>query len=113
MHRILDRYGVFWGIGTFSGKLYDLGRYPGAVASTEDSDRVVGEIYRLEPVTNVLGRLDEYEGNLFRREQLPARLEGKRKINTWIYLYQGPVDALRRIPSGDYVAFLNESKAGF
>lgn len=108
MRRIVDRYGVFQGMGTFRGRLYDLGRYPGAVASAEDSERIVGEIYRLKQVAKALTLLDDYEGELFRRQQVSARLDVKRKINTWIYLYQGSVDACRRIPSGDYVAFLND-----
>jgi gamma-glutamylcyclotransferase (GGCT)/AIG2-like uncharacterized protein YtfP len=36
------------GTGTFRGRLYDLGRFPGAIPSNEISDRVFGEIYRIE-----------------------------------------------------------------
>jgi len=109
MHGILDQYGLFQGMGTFRGRLYDFGRFPGAVASAKDSDRIVGEIYRLKPAAKALTLLDDYEGNLFRRKQISALLESKRKIFTWLYLYAGPVDARCRIPSGDYVAFINGS----
>lgn len=61
MRRIVDRYGVFQGMGTFRGRLYDLGRYPGAVASAEDSDRIVGEIYRLQQAAKALTAISHQE----------------------------------------------------
>jgi gamma-glutamylcyclotransferase (GGCT)/AIG2-like uncharacterized protein YtfP len=50
------------GTGSFQGKLYDIGRYPGVVRSGRNTDRVMGEIYRLSEPRRALEILDEYEG---------------------------------------------------
>lgn len=109
MHRILERYGIFQGTGTVRGKLYDLGRYPGAIASDEDSDRIVGELYRLEPADRALSRLDDYEGRRFQRREFSVFLEDQTTSTAWAYLYTGPIGRCRRITCGDYVAFLNRA----
>jgi len=107
-HRILDQYGVFQGMGTFRGKLYDLGRYPGATVSDKDSDRVVGEVYRLRGEAKALSLLDEYEGELFQRTQISVLLNDQKTIIAWTYLYKGPLGTRRRITNGDYVEFLDQ-----
>jgi gamma-glutamylcyclotransferase (GGCT)/AIG2-like uncharacterized protein YtfP len=107
MHQVLAQYGVYMGIGTFQGRLYNVGRYPGVVASSAKSDRVVGEIYKLRRHTETFEILDDYEGRLFSRQQVIIRLETGAGITTWIYLYRGVVEESRRILSGDYLAHLN------
>lgn len=109
MHHVLPAHAAFIGPGTFQGKLYNLGRYPGAVASTEASDRVVGEVYALRREKHSLESLDAYEGNLFRRERVSITLITGDRINAWIYLYVGPIEGQPVIPGGDYVTFLNRS----
>ena len=42
LHRLLETYAIFVGTGSFQGKLYDIGRYPGAVRSGRNTDRVMG-----------------------------------------------------------------------
>src|SRR5206468_11981026 len=64
-HQILARHGSYIGMGVFQGRLYNLGRYPGGVASAEKSDRVIGEGYELELITEALEFLDDYDGRLF------------------------------------------------
>jgi pyruvate carboxylase len=40
VHRILDEHGVWESIGKFQGKLYDLGPFPGAVASGDGTEAI-------------------------------------------------------------------------
>jgi gamma-glutamylcyclotransferase (GGCT)/AIG2-like uncharacterized protein YtfP len=58
-------------------------------------------LWRLRDADKILGELDDYEGADFSRVLVdvvaPAR-------SAWIYLYNGQVDAERRIASGDFLA---------
>ena len=105
MHQLLVRYADFVGSGSFQGKLYDLGRYPGAVASNETSDKVHGELYRLKDSERIFRELDEYEGREFRRERVSISLENGKKILSWIYLYRRPSRGFKVISTGDYAKF--------
>lgn len=105
MHSTLARHAILIGSGSFQGKLYDLGRFPGAAASGRRSDRVVGEVYRLRPTVPLLEILDDYEGEQFRRQATWIRLDGGGTLKTWIYLYRGAVNPRKRIRGGDYLAF--------
>lgn len=97
------------GVARVPGDLYDLGDYPGLVAGT---GRVWGDLL-LVPDVERWPLLDEYEecggtSPLFRRVRLTAsRLDGS-CCHVWAYRYERPVAGVRRIPGGDYVAFLNE-----
>jgi predicted GNAT family N-acyltransferase/gamma-glutamylcyclotransferase (GGCT)/AIG2-like uncharacterized protein YtfP len=110
VHRLLAQKGKFLGMGTFRGKLYDFGRFPGAIPSTQISDRVVGEIYRLKDTRKVFQLLDDYEGRLFRREQRTILTRGGRKISAWIYLYVGPMHSAKLIRNGDYLPASEKGK---
>ena len=105
-HELLARRATLIGTGFFRGKLYDLGRYPGALASRDQSDRVLGEIYRLRRATAILQRLDDYEGELFKRRRMPIRFGAGKKSFAWVYLYRGQVKEAEWIRSGDYLEFL-------
>src|SRR5688572_25264320 len=68
-----------FGLATTSGRLYDLGPYPGMTAARGRRERVVGDVYR---VVNpcVLRVLDRYEAGTrgkarFRRERCVVRLD--------------------------------------
>jgi gamma-glutamylcyclotransferase (GGCT)/AIG2-like uncharacterized protein YtfP len=111
MHELLGSHADFVGNGSLQGKLYDLGNFPGAVASKEPSDQVKGEIYALRDEERIFRTLDPYEGEAFRREKVFIRREDGKKIRSWIYLYDRPVSHLRIIPSGDYARF-RESRGG-
>src|SRR5919106_1266811 len=79
LYRLLERHASFVGAGIFQGRLYDLGRYPGAVPSKTNTDRVVGEIYRFAGSEEVLKVLDNYEGRRFRRQRVTISLETTKK----------------------------------
>jgi predicted GNAT family N-acyltransferase/gamma-glutamylcyclotransferase (GGCT)/AIG2-like uncharacterized protein YtfP len=93
----------FLGTGKFQGRLYNLGRFPGAIASCEISDQVSGEIYRIAEDRRTFKLLDKYEGSHFRRMRQPVVLDNGERISAWIYLYTGPMHAARLIRSGDYL----------
>lgn len=105
IHRVLSMHAVEIGKGIFQGRLYDLGRYPGAVPSSDESERVTGEIYRIQQDKPVFEALDAYEGAAFTRERRFIALAGGKKIPCWIYLYTRPTAGRRFIPSGDYKKF--------
>ena len=103
MHEVLRSHADFTGPGEFQGKLYDLGKFPGAVASRAISDQVQGEIYALEDAERVLATLDAYEDKAFRREKAAIRSASGATILCWIYLYARPVNQLKIIASGDFL----------
>lgn len=95
------------------GRLYDLGAFPGAVPVEEEADEnedatVQGELYRLRS-TNVLTRIDQYEGfdpnrestSLFVRRPVIAK---PMDIRAWVYWYNGSVDSVPVVESGQWPA---------
>ena len=107
LHRLLQRHAVLVGIGTFQGKLYDLGRYPGVVPSRTNTDRVIGEIYRFSDSQRALEILDEYEGHRFKRKRVTILQEDGKSIDCWIYIYARSTTHRSLIRSGDYVQYRN------
>jgi gamma-glutamylcyclotransferase (GGCT)/AIG2-like uncharacterized protein YtfP len=110
IRRLLKQQAVFIGNAIFQGKVFDLGRYPGAIASKRSSDVVKGEVYELHG-NGVLSRLDAYEGKIFRRVVAEIVLSDGKKVQAWIYLYVGATRGFRRIASGDYVASRKSRRA--
>jgi gamma-glutamylcyclotransferase (GGCT)/AIG2-like uncharacterized protein YtfP len=105
----ISRYFVLDGMGSVQGKLYDLGQYPGAVHTTEESF-ITGEVYHIaqaEDFAWAMSYLDDYEGvelSLFRRERVHVLFRNT-TIIAWIYWYNGVVTDQTLIESGDYVAY--------
>jgi gamma-glutamylcyclotransferase (GGCT)/AIG2-like uncharacterized protein YtfP len=95
--------------GKFKGILYDIGEYPGAVFNNKIDGYVHGSIYLMSNATQVLEKLDDYEGfgddqeqpNLFIR-QLVEIETNSRAIDCWVYLYNREVGGLPIISKGDY-----------
>lgn len=109
----VDERLAFVGRGTIGAALFDLGIYPAAVPSTDSL--VSGEVYEMtEPIT-VLRALDEIEGyrpsepeaSLYMRRSVPVTLEDGIVVNVWVYFYNAPLGRAERIPSGDYLEYLN------
>lgn len=107
LHRLLEQHAVLVGTGSFQGKLYDLGRYPGAIPSSGKTDRVLGEIYRFSDSQRALEILDGYEGHRFKRKRVTIVQESGQSIACWIYLYTRSVRHRPRISSGDYIRYRN------
>ena len=99
----------FYQHAKFSGRLYDIGEYPGAIFDTEDNGFVYGSIYVMNTPVQTLKILDDYEGfgedqlqpNEFIRKLLAVKTKDE-PVNCWVYLYNLPVDSYRQIISGDY-----------
>ncbi|MEZ5889864.1 MAG: gamma-glutamylcyclotransferase family protein [Xanthobacteraceae bacterium] len=111
MHGVLARHAELVGEGFFNGRLYRLGHYPGAVASSEAHDRVFGEVYRLREAADLLFKLDEYEGcgplavapTEYIRTTAPITLTNDTIVHAWVYVYNRPVHGLARIRSGFFL----------
>ena len=110
MHAHLARHAQFVGEACFNGRMYELGGYPGAVASADPNDKIFGELYRLKNPDAVFRALDEYEGcgpndpqptEYVRRKTVVCRQDGE-AVESWIYLYNRPSQNLRRITSARF-----------
>lgn len=93
------------GEGTIKAKLYNLGTYPGAVASSQPGDTVWGEVWQLIDAHRVLAVIDRYEGIAaatpeYRRAAVTVTLLGARDLTAWCYLYAHDVSRLSPVPDG-------------
>jgi gamma-glutamylcyclotransferase (GGCT)/AIG2-like uncharacterized protein YtfP len=110
MHHLLARGATLVGPARMRGRLFDLGAYPGFVPSDTLPAWVRGELYALANSTDMLARLDAYEGcgpedvqpHEFRRIRREARGEGGAISLAWVYAYGGPLTGKAEILSGDY-----------
>lgn len=114
MQAFLARSARFVDTAVFRGRLFLVGNYPGAVPSSRPEDVVHGDVFRLRQPAVVLAELDAYEqcgpegsGSEYYRRQAAVTLRTGRRIDAWIYLYGRPTRALRPIPSGDYLRFVD------
>ncbi|MEO7507782.1 MAG: gamma-glutamylcyclotransferase family protein [Pyrinomonadaceae bacterium] len=97
-----------------SGRLYDLGKYPGAILDTNATERIRGWIYQLPDDPAVLLSLDDYEGidrndesaSLFIRQRVKATMATGEKVDCWIYTYNRSVHLAPIIDGGDYLQHL-------
>lgn len=88
-------------------RLFDAGGFPAAVPW--EGSEVVGELLRLRRPEPTLAVLDRYEGcggedPLFRRATAAVRREDGDRGTAWVYFWDRPVEGLREIPSGDWLA---------
>jgi gamma-glutamylcyclotransferase (GGCT)/AIG2-like uncharacterized protein YtfP len=91
----LQRQGESLGPATMTGRLYDLGRYPGLVAGDDAGHIVHGEVYALRDPAASLRWLDAYEGTApgdhdtseYRRSTRQVRLADGAELTAWVYLY--------------------------
>lgn len=101
------------GPATTTGELRNFGDYPGLV---EGNGTVSGELVRLPEAA--LSRIDDLEGfdpsdpdgSLFRRELRTIQLEDGSRWEGWTYLWCHGGGSL--IPSGDWLEFLQRTRAG-
>jgi gamma-glutamylcyclotransferase (GGCT)/AIG2-like uncharacterized protein YtfP len=117
--RILRTHGQDRGRGQIRARLYDLGDYPGAVATVARGDRVTGRLYRLRAPERALARLDRYErfhpgaedASEFVRRLAEVVPDGARAaVTAWIYYYNRAVVRRPRIASGDWVAWVRRRR---
>ena len=111
--------GTSLGPGWIHGRLFDLGDYPGAVAAgpaiagEADSPRIRGRLLLLKDPEAFYAIIDRYEGfeagnpaaSEFIRGRTLAYLPGSDQgILCQVYWYNLPIQGIREIASGDYLA---------
>jgi gamma-glutamylcyclotransferase (GGCT)/AIG2-like uncharacterized protein YtfP len=101
-----------FGPATIAGaELYDLGRYPGLVASPDASLVVHGEAVELLSPARTLVWLDAYEGitagdndeGEYARQARPVRLVNGQTVEAWVYLLRRKAPGHARIRSGRWL----------
>ena len=90
-------------------RLYDLGRYPGAIK--DKTNEIIGDVFLLSDSEKVLKFLDEYEGSEYERKKERVRLRSGEIITAWIYWYKGLVEGERRIFYKDYLNYLKNKRS--
>lgn len=98
------------GAARITGRLYDLGDYPGIIASANPDEQVWGEVYQLTHPHLSLLWLDEYEGVgdgneiddvEYERVLRPVTLAASNSIiDAWVYLWLLPVEERQLVPHG-------------
>src|SRR5258705_12788337 len=86
-----------------SGKLYDLGAYPGLLLN-ESSSLVIGEVYEVDD--EILNKLDDFEASSnYWRKQVEISLGTQRRIG-WTYEPNPEFYSLTTlITSGDWIEY--------
>jgi gamma-glutamylcyclotransferase (GGCT)/AIG2-like uncharacterized protein YtfP len=92
----------------WSGRLYDLGSFPGAVPG---DGALCGELFRVRD-PRAWCTLDRYEGarpgneeaSLFVRRRVSMAAPAGR--TAWVYWYNGAPEERARVPSGDWAAYV-------
>lgn len=116
--KYLKSNSTFLGEGKVSGLLLDIGHYPGLVYEPESEKRVVGHVFELKDPTEMLPNLDHYEcvgpafeePNQYRRILIAVSLDGE-LMDCWAYLYNLPIEGIKIIESGNYLAYFEENLA--
>ena len=111
MHRVLSDNSDLIQKGTFRGKLFMFGGYPGVVPSSDPEDIVYGEVYRLKDADSILAILDAYEGcsqdsiqpTEYVRKKVDITLNTESCVKAWIYIFNQSIKGLQRIESGDFL----------
>ncbi len=117
VYQYLTKYFHLVGEAVVKGKLYDLGEYPAATATSEEHF-ISGELYSINNPLEfswAIGQLDDYEGlnaeagenPLYKREEVIAYRNGEPHI-AWIYWYNGDISGKPEIESGDLMQYLQQ-----
>ncbi len=107
--KLLQARAQFLGEASASGRLYRLGRFPGAVFDPRSRAKVRGEVFRLN-AASILDALDAYEGcrpedaqpQPFRREVIEIVLSRGGTLSAWAYPVAGKVSGRPLIVSGRF-----------
>jgi len=102
----LIKHSEFVGEGYVLGKLYNVGEYPGLIPSSENKEKVFGEIFELNAL-EIFQTLDKYEeawpaypdNAEFKRVVLEVHKNYK-TILCWVYVFNRLPDESKRIISG-------------
>ena len=115
MHYVLASYCDYFAEARMQGKLYQIGNYPGAIASNNAHHIVQGELYRVINSEKVFTLLDDYEEcteqhpypHEYQRKKLTISMVGGGTVSAWVYIYNRDVAKLSHIACGDYLRYLS------
>ncbi len=107
--KLLQARAHFVGGASAPGRLYRLGRFPGAVFDKDCSAKVHGDVFRLSG-SSLLDALDAYEGcrledqepQLFSREIIEVALFRGGTLSVWTYRFARKVSGRPIIWSGRF-----------
>jgi gamma-glutamylcyclotransferase (GGCT)/AIG2-like uncharacterized protein YtfP len=68
------------------GRLARSHPHRGIVLSDKPSDRLSGEVFRLNDPEKLLPILDEYEGPEYKRTSVSVELDSGKRLRAWMYL---------------------------
>ena len=116
-YEYLSKYFYLLGEAVVEGKFYDKGAYPVAVPALANCC-INGELYESnspEEFRWAIDQLDDYEGlnvepgetALYKRELVNAFQNGV-TTEAWIYWYNGSIDNMKEIPTGDILKYLHQ-----
>jgi len=116
-YEYISRYFNFFGEAKVKGKLFDLGEYPGAVPTHEDSF-IKGELYIVKTESEfswAIAQLDDYEGvlvepnekPLYRREIADIYVNDA-IVPAWVFWYNGIISDKPLVQSGDILDYLKK-----
>lgn len=116
IRHLLYHEAEYLGSSTVTGRLYNIGSYPGLVLSDVPEEIVTGELYKIKNKRMVLSAFDRYEGCIepypkpweYHRIASEVTTEDGSKLVSWLYTYQWDVLESMRIHSGDYLEFLGK-----
>jgi gamma-glutamylcyclotransferase (GGCT)/AIG2-like uncharacterized protein YtfP len=107
--KLLKTRAQFFSEASVPGRLYHLGRFPGAVFDPACRSRVYGEVFLLR-APSLLDALDAYEGcrpddpepQLFQRAIVEVRLSRGGTLAAWAYPFAGATSGRPRIAPGRF-----------
>ncbi len=109
VNRLLSHHCRVVASGHVQARLYDLGRFPGAVPSPHRGDKVYGRLLQFSPIAPALQLIDRYEGydprhpekSEFIRDTIDVAVPGRsHTVRAWWYFFNGNVRFARRIKTG-------------
>ena len=101
------------GAGRLPGRLYYLGRYPGAIFDASVAGTVAGEVFQLADDA-LLAEIDAYEGydpgrpnaGEYVRRKVAVEVAGHGAIDCWVYELRQLPRNIVLIEAGDYLEWL-------
>ena len=114
MDALLARHCKFYSEAIVRGILYDVGGYPGVIESAKSSDKVYGDLYKVQWASQLWPKLDYYEHcssayvkpHQYARKKRAISLDNGETVQAWIYLFNWKTAGLYKIASGDYLSYL-------
>jgi gamma-glutamylcyclotransferase (GGCT)/AIG2-like uncharacterized protein YtfP len=114
-YEYISRYFTLVGEGKVKGRMYDMGEYPAAVP-TEENSFIIGELYTIRnehEFSWAIGQLDDYEGMTVEHGEPQLYVRGvadviinNSTVPAWMYWYNGDTTGRPVIASGDILDYI-------